>query len=221
MNHLSGQTETTHAVKSDHGNLDMPSIDRQRSTNTRQKLISAGQRLLAQAGYEAVNSNAVAKGAGVTPPIFYRHFADKYDLLKTIGERLMEVQNEIILGPVTPAMDDVDAQMQQIRSRFEHVLDVTKAFEGAHAILVAMRAIPELFPVRLTSHEETARAMVASLALSVPDAEKDELYIRARVAMEIGHGLVEMLCEQNFRGRVRIVSIGVTSIHAALSSPVE
>lgn len=196
----------------------MPSPERQSANETRQRLLSAGQRLLAMSGYEGVNSNAVAKVAGVTPPTFYRHFDDKYDLLKTIGWRLMEIQNQIILRPGVPQPGDRESQIELIRTRFDEVLDVTKAFEGAHAILVAMRAIPELCPVRLTSHEETARAMTEPLSQTLSTVDKDQLYLRARVAMEVGHGIIEMLCENDFQDRERIVSIGVNSMHAALSA---
>jgi len=44
-------------------------------------LLCAGERLVAQKGPDAVNSNQIAREAGVGVGTFYRHFPDKHELL--------------------------------------------------------------------------------------------------------------------------------------------
>ena len=61
-----------------------------------ERLVAAAQALLAEAGLEGVNSNAVAERAGLTPPAFYHYFPNKHALLRELGERMLSAQSTAI-----------------------------------------------------------------------------------------------------------------------------
>ena len=52
----------------------------QRPSATRDRIIEVGTRLIASSGVDAINSNVIARAAGVGVGTFYSHFADKHAL---------------------------------------------------------------------------------------------------------------------------------------------
>lgn len=53
----------------------------------REHLLDAAKQLVAGQGFHAVSIEAVARAAGITRPIVYRHFADLAELLEALVER--------------------------------------------------------------------------------------------------------------------------------------
>jgi AcrR family transcriptional regulator len=58
-----------------------------RASARREHLLDVTKALVADAGFHAVSIEAVARGAGITRPIVYRHFADLGALLEALVER--------------------------------------------------------------------------------------------------------------------------------------
>ncbi|WP_344296530.1 TetR/AcrR family transcriptional regulator [Streptomyces synnematoformans] len=58
--------------------------------STREKIITAGSRLLADGGREAVSTRAVCAASGVQSPTLYRLFGDKNGLLDAIAAHVFE-----------------------------------------------------------------------------------------------------------------------------------
>ena len=59
-------------------------------------ILEVGIRLLAEGGLEAVNTNVVAQAAGVGVGTFYRHFEDKYALLRAaVSGGLATLQSDL------------------------------------------------------------------------------------------------------------------------------
>jgi TetR/AcrR family transcriptional regulator, fatty acid biosynthesis regulator len=57
---------------------------------TRQRLLRAGMRVLADHGYERLTTGRVARRAGIAQPTFYVHFEDKDDLLRAIAAEAVD-----------------------------------------------------------------------------------------------------------------------------------
>ncbi len=172
-----------------------------RAQATFEKLIEAAQSLLEESGIEALTSNAVVEKAGMTPPAFYRYFPNKHALLEELGTRLMDRQNDIILemeldGPLTR-----DAFLAVSKRMLERTVDVTKKFRGGYALLVSLRAIPELQHVRLTSHEEMATVLAERAPGMGVKGNKRQLLAKSRLVIEFGYAALEMLFETGFRNQ--------------------
>lgn len=56
----------------------------------REQLLDAAARLFAQLGYAGATTSQIAKAAGVTEPIIYRHFPSKRDMFVALIERTGE-----------------------------------------------------------------------------------------------------------------------------------
>ncbi len=95
----------------------MPAEQPRRATEVRGELVEAGTRLIAAEGIEGVNTNSVARAAGVGVGTFYRHFEDKHALhracvlrgYESLQARLTEVAREHTDRDIA---DQVRAQVQ-------------------------------------------------------------------------------------------------------------
>ena len=66
---------------------------RMRAQERRQQLLEVAAELFASRGYRGTTTADLAKSAGITEPILYRHFENKHDLFVTL---LDEVGREVI-----------------------------------------------------------------------------------------------------------------------------
>src|SRR5262245_49110034 len=62
---------------------------RMRAPARREQLLDVTARLVAEEGFHQVTIEAVAREAGITRPIVYRHFGDLQGLLNAVVEREM------------------------------------------------------------------------------------------------------------------------------------
>ncbi|WP_145727717.1 TetR/AcrR family transcriptional regulator [Nitrospirillum viridazoti] len=164
-----------------------------RAAAMRMRLMQAGAELLGEVGIERISTNQVASRAGVTPPVFYRHFKDKYDLLAALGSTLMEAQNDILyewLERSAPAGFEelMGAHYQFLLS----TIQATAEMPGAVWIMRALRAVPSLTAVRLASHEMVTDRICRAMGPLLPDMDPAELRLRTRIAVDAGYAAVEM-----------------------------
>jgi AcrR family transcriptional regulator len=68
---------------------------RMRSADRRRQLLDVASDLFARLGYRGTTTAELAKAAGITEPILYRHFDNKLDLFITLVD---EVGREVIAG---------------------------------------------------------------------------------------------------------------------------
>ena len=167
----------------------------QRGQKTIEKLLMCAQDILVDSGFEALNSNAVVSRAGMTPPAFYRYFKDKHDLLRVLCERLMLLQNEVLIDEENwKLLRDGDFAGSSFRS-LKRTYEITRDFKGGDVLLQLLRALPELKPIRLESHNYVAEFMADNLYAGGSKALRNEFIIRSRVSVEIGYSIIEMLFE--------------------------
>lgn len=88
----------------------LPAADR------RTLLISAAARLFARDGYDATNLEQIAREAGVTKPVLYRHFASKKDLYLTLLRRHSDDLPTFLAD--LPATDDPRELLEGILDRW-------------------------------------------------------------------------------------------------------
>ncbi|NCP19177.1 MAG: TetR/AcrR family transcriptional regulator [Erythrobacter sp.] len=174
------------------------------TTSTKQRLLSAAQAILAESGLAAVNSNAIVERAKVTPPTFYHYFKNKKALLRELGEELMLAQTRVLRADtglrIANEQEMFDVTLRFVTNSFER----TVAFEGGFALLVALRALPELADIRLQSHADMAMLIVDFFDEQGLCKDREDLLIRARVGLETSYAANEMLFETGFENREKI-----------------
>jgi AcrR family transcriptional regulator len=86
----------------------------------REHLLDAAKELVAEQGFHHVSIEAVARGAGVTRPIVYRHFDDLAALLDALVERetlraLLQL-GDVLPSDVTDLIAAFDGYLSAVRS---------------------------------------------------------------------------------------------------------
>lgn len=169
-----------------------------RARQTRERLLDVAGELLAEVGIERISTNMIAARAGLTPPALYRYFGDKYAVLEALGRRLMERQNAVLDAWLARhAPTGTAAMADHIGDLLAENAAVTRAEPGAVWILRSLHASPQLVHVRLESHRHVADRLTDACLPYLPRIDRDTLWPRLRLAVEIGFAVDEMLYEED------------------------
>ena len=165
---------------------------------TRGRLLDVAGELLAEVGIERISTNMIAARAGLTPPALYRYFGDKYAVLEALGRRLMERQNAVLENWLARhAPGGIAAMADHIGDLLTQNAAVTRAEPGAVWILRALHASPQLVHVRLESHRHVTDRLTDACAPYLVRVDREKLWSRFRLAVEIGFAADEMLYEED------------------------
>ena len=169
-----------------------------RAVETRERLLDVAGDLLREVGIEGMSTNLICARAGMTPPALYRYFRNKHAVLETLGQRLMDRQNEILLNWLERhAAHGVAALTEHLEDLQRETARVTAEVPGGVWIERALRASPRLAHVRVASHRFVTDRIVDVYAALAPHVAKDVLWRRVRLAVEFGYAMDEMLNEED------------------------
>ena len=172
-----------------------------RSRQTFEEILSAAASVLAQESLRAFSINAVCEKAGLTPPAIYRYFPNKHALLKAVGERLMQAEDEVALGLMASrAIPRSEVEMiAEIRERLARVIAVTSTFPGSVQILRALRNSVVMRQVRQESTATVTARWFERLRIIFPNTELARLRRSAWLGLETSTQLIEMIVEGEWR----------------------
>lgn len=182
----------------------------QRAAATYEKLLDAAGTLLAEVGVERISTNRVAAQAGVSPPTLYHYFADKYDLLTALGERLMVRQNALV------TRDSGQDEVEIAGVLVAHV-DLTRASPGGPWVMRMLRAVPQLAEVRLASHRELSAMLARQAWIADPWADKAMLERKARLAVDLGYAAIELVFDEPALSVEAVMADAARAIRAVLT----
>jgi AcrR family transcriptional regulator len=104
---------------------------RLKAPQRREQLIEVATKLFAKTGYDATTTADIAKAAGVTEPILYRHFESKQELfiaiVRDVSASTMKGWNEAVAG--------VDDPAEKIRRVSQTMPDHFKRFSDSYHVL--------------------------------------------------------------------------------------
>lgn len=163
----------------------------------REQLLDVAQRLFAQLGYARTTTSELARAAGVTEPIIYRHFESKRDLFVALivrtGQRTLDAWARALAG--------CDDPLERLRRLIRGNPMVTP--EGSEAYRVFLQAISETGdgPIRdaVDAHIRSAHAFVqheveqAQSAGVVHERFSGELLGWLLIDVGLGYGVLEAL----------------------------
>jgi AcrR family transcriptional regulator len=171
-----------------------------RSRSTFDAILRVAGEILSEDGLDGLSVNAVVRRAGLTPPAVYRYFPNKYALLKALAERLMEAQDEAVLGVATrrkPGQDEA-ALAEEMFEVLRDVSSVTAEFPGNVFILRALRVTPVLKDVRRASTAKVAAQRVERLRSIFPQADVVALRRGVWLGIEMANAMIELIAEREW-----------------------
>ena len=188
-----------------------------RARQTRERLLDVAGELLAEVGIERISTNMIAARAGLTPPALYRYFGDKYAVLEALGRRLMERQNAVLEAwLVRHAPTGIAGMADNIGELLSENAAVTRAEPGAVWILRSLHASPQLVHVRLESHRHVADRLTDACLPYLPCIDRETLWARLRLAVELGFVADELLYEEDRVSADAVRSETTSMLRAAL-----
>lgn len=169
----------------------------ERAQATYERLLDVAGLLLAEVGLDRLTTNLICARAGVTPPALYRYFNNKYAVLEALGRRLMARQNVALEQWIARHRDGgVESLRNGIEELLRDTAAVTQSEPGAVWILRSLHAAPQLVHIRLESHRHVTDQLVEAYARHLPDIDRDILWQRLRLSVELGFAADEMLQEE-------------------------
>ncbi len=180
--------------------LEAKAKPRQRRAHaTYDMILEVTGKLLEEVGVERLSTNLVCERAGLTPPALYRYFPNKYALLKELGERLMQRQDDAVFAHIEKLGDrfgTVEEEAKRNRQIQEQVNEITHKFPGGGWVMRALRAVPTLGAVRIKSREDVAAKVYKRMLAAFPDANKKDLRIAATLSVEVMYASTELIMDQ-------------------------
>ncbi len=150
-------------------------------------------------GIDSLSTNLICARANLTPPALYRYFPNKYALLRELGIRLMQVQDQVVYdwmagdGLTATTVEEAHAQEFAVQKR---VVEITRAQPAALWIGRAMRAVPMLREVRTQSREKMVGAVFRALRPRFTETSDETLCIAVRLNIEMCSAAIEMIIEE-------------------------
>jgi AcrR family transcriptional regulator len=171
----------------------------QRSRRTYETILQAAGALLAEIGIEQLSTNLVCKRAGLSPPALYRYFPNKYALLKELGVRLMDLQDDAVFEWIERGGLEAGSAEESFRKTLEiqqRVNEITRREPGGLWIMRAMRAVPMMRQIRIESRDRVADRIFCSLRARYRRTSDADLRIATRLSTEVAYAATEMVLEE-------------------------
>jgi len=116
----------------------MPKPVQKRAIETRTRLITSAQELIAANGYEALRIEEIVLRAGVAKGTFFAHFKDKDALMDLlIGGKINAQLDELASRPAPQTITDLISALRPLCSfmtKERYVFDVIMRYSGATAV---------------------------------------------------------------------------------------
>lgn len=170
-----------------------------RAIETYERILEVAARLLVEVGVERISTNLIAAEAGIKVPTLYRYFPNKYALLMALGDRLMTHQNIVIEEWLARSSDktEPDALIDDVLFLLERTVEVTRKEPAALAVTLALRAVPPLQEVRLSSHRLMTDLITDQIAPRLSGVSRDDIWPRIRLSVELSYATIEMILEDD------------------------
>jgi len=170
----------------------------QRARDTYETILAATTQLLADVGIERLSTNLVCQRAGITPPALYQYFPNKYAILRELGVRLMDVQNELLQAWATPATmrQSQAAFADSLLELFIGTVRLTEQMPAGVWITRALRAVPALHHVRIESHNHVTGLLRDAFVAAHPHAPPKDVHLAIRLSVEAMYAAHELLFDE-------------------------
>jgi AcrR family transcriptional regulator len=107
------------------------------------RILDAAVALLEECGYEGFNTNAIAARAGLNVATLYRHFPDKFEVLRQLAQRLYAERANRVIDAMEGLAHATDWRAF-IRDLVEAVMHARRTQPGALAVRRALQAAPSM-----------------------------------------------------------------------------
>lgn len=166
-----------------------------RAQETYERILGACAELLGEVGIERLSTNLICQRLSISPPALYQYFPNKYAVLHELGQRLMQVQNELLMpwaSPETMALPEAEFA-GSVADLFMQTLLITEQMPAGVWVTRALRAVPSLQEVRNRSHDLVTDLLLQPFMQAWPQAERGQARLTIRLAIDALYAAQELL----------------------------
>jgi AcrR family transcriptional regulator len=143
-----------------------------RSKATFEQILDATAQLLEDKGLEGINTNAIARAAGINVATLYQYFPNKQAVLLALFQRFSTLRIDTGKSALVGMGSSLDWQAK-IDATVEALFALRRTLPGTAALMQAMRVFPELRAYHRDTRAEIAQPLADEIVASsrVPMAE--------------------------------------------------
>jgi len=179
-------------------------------------ILDATARLLEKVGLEGVNTNSIARAAGVNVATLYQYFPNKQAVLLALFDR----QAERRIGTAQSLLAGIGRSADwpaRIDAFVEGMARLRAELPGTAALMQAMRVDPTLREYNLRAGD-AASATLAEELIAAGRLSRDEAKIVARCMLEVNATLTDVW-QQAFGGRSPLLLRELKRLHTRYLAP--
>jgi AcrR family transcriptional regulator len=158
--------------------------------NTRERLLDAAATILEEDGLTHLNTNALARRAGLTPPTVYRHFKNKEEVMESLARRFIAAEKAWLERAETGAEGTVSLD-ELVCVLIDLYWTSARKHRGIVALRSAMRVWPSLHRVEQESLKSSTDTLVGMLAAYGNGVPRTQLERAARCTVETACSTVD------------------------------
>lgn len=167
-----------------------------RSRETRGKILRAAEKLFSEKGYADVNTNLIAREAGVSVGAFYHHFDSKKDVLLAVledfGDLSLSTMEEALMSHA-PDFNEEQVVLELVKLAVHIHVEQADIMKTINDLRYTDPEIDEYTRRNLEKNEKAILMMLKGLETK-RGIEIRNAPTKARIVMT----LVECLCHENF-----------------------
>lgn len=100
--------------------------------NTRDTILDVAEKAVLEKGFAATSIDEIIAATGITKSGFFYHFKDKSDLAKSLFQRYMVQEDEILDDLVAKAEAATDDPLEQVLTTIDLLCEILKDLPGLH-----------------------------------------------------------------------------------------
>jgi len=139
-----------------------PAAARGPGRHTLSNILRAAGEILDEAGYEGLNTTAVAQRAGISTATLYRHFPDKHAVLRALIVH-GQTERSAALGPFYEAFATAPDWREPLAEASRHIWRMRQAQPGGRSTRRALQMSPDLWQWDQRQNEEIAQGLARAM----------------------------------------------------------
>ena len=184
--------------------------------HTLDNILRAAGEILDEAGYEGLNTTAVAQRAGISTATLYRHFPDKHAVLRALIVH-GQTERSAALGPFYEAFATAPDWREPLAEASRHIWRMRLAQPGGRSTRRALQMSPDLWQWDQRQNEEIAQGLARAMRRRNPKLSPVQAKRVALVSLQAMVSLLDLASLEPRRG-LRIVEEDI-EMRAAYLAP--
>lgn len=169
-----------------------------------ERLLDAAEAILAERGYEAATTNAIAERAGTSIGALYGFFSNRDAVLRALAHRYSDGLRTNLEGMLTPEV--LQLPLPELVGR---IVDAFTALHEQHrgfrSVFAGSLASPQLAATSEELHREVLERIGAIMRLRLPHLETNRLRLHAGICVQTAKALLLLAEDADANDRAEVI----------------